>query len=102
MSMSSNFVPKLIAFIGALVVLLGFIHLFYNEEGLFITGLVLNTFNFVIASFSLWCLLQLIDSTSKTNFQNRVAKISEDSLSSSIYFSVRVLALAILAASIYS
>ena len=102
MSMSPNYVSKLIGFIVCVVVLLGSFVLFTNEDGIFVTGLILNTFSFVIAAISLWCLLQLIDSTSNVNFQNRVEKISEDPLSSAIYYATRLLALAILAAFIYS
>ena len=100
--MSQNFTTKLIVFIICVVFVIGTFVLFMNDEGIFITGLILNTFNFVIAAFSLFMLLYLLDINSDVDFKERTRMITTDARAAALYFGLRAIGVALLAGFIYA
>jgi len=72
-----------------------------EEIDLVIVSIIIDTIIFILASLSLWGILKVFDNLNKHSFKNNFERIENDYLGMAVYYGFRILALSILAATIY-
>jgi hypothetical protein len=72
-----------------------------GEIDLVIVSIIIDTIIFILASLSLWCILKIFDKLNKHSFKDNFERIENDNLGLAVYYGFRILALSILAATIY-